>query len=424
MKPVLETKELTKIFAAEGKSDFTAVDHVNFQLYPGEILGIVGESGSGKSTLVRAVSRLTDVTEGSIFLVGQDITRIKGKALRQCYKKLQMVFQTPVTSFDPRRTLGDGIGESLRNSGTSKAEAKKEVLRLLSQCGPSEEFYGRYPHEVSGGQCQRAAIARALAVQPKIVICDEATSSLDVTVQQQILELLKKLKESPKPIVLTGAQRPIGFDSTDSKTNLADAFRCAAEDLPGVSIVFNSRVILGTRAKKTRSKSFQAFSSINHPELGVLRDGVLLRYIRQDCREAPVFYDRLDPRVALLKLVPGTGRDAADFLLERNDALIIESFGVGGLPEAGGFYDCVRRWMEAGRVVVLTTQVENEGSDLGVYHVGYRLKSDLGVLEAYDMTTEAVVAKLMWILGQTRRWEEVERLFYTPVARDILWPGL
>ena len=141
------------------------------------------------------------------------------------------------------------------------------------------------------------------------------------------------IQGSPKPIVLTGAQRPIGFDSTDSKTNLADAFRCAAEDLPGVSIVFNSRVILGTRAKKTRSKSFQAFSSINHPELGVLRDGVLLRYIRQDCREAPVFYDRLDPRVALLKLVPGTGRDAADFLLERNDALIIESFGVGGIPQ-------------------------------------------------------------------------------------------
>ena len=232
------------------------------------------------------------------------------------------------------------------------------------------------------------------------------------------------IQGSPKPIVLTGAQKPIGFDSTDSKTNLTDAFRCAAEDLPGVSIVFNSRVILGTRAKKTRSKSFQAFSSINHPELGVLRDGVLLRYIRQDCREVPAFYDCLDPRVALLKLVPGAGRETADFLLERSDALIIESFGVGGLPEAGGFYDCVRHWMEAGKILVLTTQVENEGSDLGVYHVGYRLKSDLGVLEAYDMTTEAVVAKLMWILGQTRQREEVERLFYTPVARDILWPGL
>ena len=232
------------------------------------------------------------------------------------------------------------------------------------------------------------------------------------------------IQGSPKPIILTGAQKPIGFDSTDSKINLAGAFRCAASDLPGVSIVFNSHVILGTRARKTRSKSFQAFSSINYPDLGVLRDGVLLRYIRQDCHAAPVFFDTLDSRVALLKLTPGQDRAAADFLLERNDALIIESFGVGGLPEAGGFYDCVRRWMEAGRVVVLTTQVENEGSDLGVYHVGYRLKSDLGVLEAYDMTTEAVVAKLMWILGQTRRREEVERLFYTPVARDILWPGL
>ena len=228
---------------------------------------------------------------------------------------------------------------------------------------------------------------------------------------------------SPKPIVLTGAQKPIGFDSTDSKVNLMDAFRCAAADLPGVSIVFNGKVILGTRARKTRSKSFQAFSSINHPELAVLRDGVLLRYIRQDCGPAPVFYDRLDPKVALLKLVPGAGREAADFLLERNDALIIEGFGVGGLPEAGGFYDCVRHWMEAGKLVVLTTQVPSEGSDLGVYHVGYRLKNDLGVLEAYDMTTEAVVAKLMWILGQTRDRAEAERLFYTPVARDILWLG-
>lgn len=229
------------------------------------------------------------------------------------------------------------------------------------------------------------------------------------------------IQNSPKPIVLTGAQKPIGFDSTDSKINLADAFRCAAEDLPGVSIVFNGRVILGTRAKKTRSKSFQAFSSINFPCLGVLRDGVLLRYIRPDCGEAPTFYNRLDPKVALLKLIPGAEREQADFLLARNDALIIESFGVGGLPESGGFYDCVREAMAAGKTVVLTTQVASEGSDLGVYHVGRRLKSDLGVLEAYDMTCEAVTAKLMWILGQTRDRADVERLFYTPVAKDILW---
>ena len=230
------------------------------------------------------------------------------------------------------------------------------------------------------------------------------------------------IQGSPKPIILTGAQKPIGFDSTDSKINLADAFRCAASDLPGVSIVFNSHVILGTRARKTRSKSFQAFSSINYPDLGVLRDGVLLRYIRQDCHAAPVFFDTLDSRVALLKLTPGQDRAAADFLLERNDALIIESFGVGGLPEQGGFFDCLRDWMSKGRLIVLTTQVPSEGSDVGVYHVGHSLKTDLKVLEAYDMTTEAVVAKLMWILGQTHDRAEAERLFYTPVAKDILFP--
>lgn len=231
------------------------------------------------------------------------------------------------------------------------------------------------------------------------------------------------IQGSPKPIVLTGAQKPIGFDSTDSKTNLMDAFRCASEDLPGVSIVFNSKVITGTRARKTRSKSFQAFSSINYPDLGILRDGVLLRYIRPDCGAAPVFWDTLDTKVALLKLVPGMDRAAADFLLSRNDGLIIESFGVGGLPESGGFYHCVDEAMAAGKTVVITTQVENEGSDVGVYHVGHALKNKLGVLEAYDMTTEAVTAKLMWILGQTRERREVERLFYTPVAKDILWPA-
>ncbi len=231
------------------------------------------------------------------------------------------------------------------------------------------------------------------------------------------------IQGSPKPIILTGAQKPIGFDSTDSKINLTDAFRCAASDLPGVSIVFNSHVILGTRARKTRSKSFQAFSSINYPDLGVLRDGVLLRYIRQDCGDTPVFCDTLDPKVALLKLTPGQDRSAADFFLERNDALIIESFGVGGLPEEGGFYDCLRDWMARGKFIVLTTQVPSEGSDVGIYHVGHSLKQDLKVLEAYDMTTEAVVAKLMWILGQTRQREEVETLFYAPVAKDILWPA-
>ena len=233
------------------------------------------------------------------------------------------------------------------------------------------------------------------------------------------------IQRSPKPIVLTGAQKPIGFDVTDSKINLTDAFRTASSDMPGVSLVFNGKVILGTRAQKIRSKSFEAFTSINYPFLGVLRDGVLLGYIHEDCGGGPVFYENLDTRVALLKLIPGTDPKLLDYLLEHNDALIIESFGVGGLPDYEGadFCGSVCRWTERGKLTVLTTQVQNEGSDLGIYHVGHRLKGVPGVLEAFDMTTEAVTAKLMWILGRTRDVREVRRLFYTPVAHDILWPA-
>lgn len=195
MRPVLEVEDITKVFVTEGKPDFTAVSHVSFQLYQGEVLGIVGESGSGKSTLAKIIARLTDATEGRILLENRDITRAKGKKLREAYGEIQMVFQNPASSFDPRKTLGNGIGESLRNHGVSKTKTRERVLELLEQCGLPKEFYERYPHEVSGGQCQRAAIARALAVKPKMVICDEATSALDVTVQQQVMELLKNLKE-------------------------------------------------------------------------------------------------------------------------------------------------------------------------------------------------------------------------------------
>lgn len=232
------------------------------------------------------------------------------------------------------------------------------------------------------------------------------------------------IQGSPKPIVLTGAQKPIWFDGTDSKRNLTDAFVYACRGCGGVQIVFNGKVILGTRARKTFSKSFQAFSSVNFPDLAVLQDERLLQYIRCESLERPVFFDRLDPHVGLLKLIPGVEDELAAFMLERYDGLIIESFGVGGLPDyEGGRLDAILRGAVArGKIVVMTTQVPNEGSDLTVYHVGGRLKSSMNLLEAYDMTTEAAVAKLMWILGQTRGFAEAERLFYTPVARDILRP--
>ena len=227
---------------------------------------------------------------------------------------------------------------------------------------------------------------------------------------------------SPKPIILTGAQKPILFENTDSKANLTDAFRCAVSDLRGVMIVFNGKVIQGTRACKTRSKSYEAFSSINYPYLAVLQDGCILQYIENACRPEPVFYDRLDDRVALLKLIPGTRAELASWMLAHNDALILESFGVGGIPSYDGndFLSVLEAGIRAGKTVVLTTQVQNEGSNVGVYQVGHKIRECPQVLEAFDMTTEAIAGKLMWILGQTRAPETIHRLFYTPVANDIL----
>lgn len=194
MEPILRAEHLTKIFSAGSKGTFAAVRDVSFTLMRGECLGIMGESGSGKSTVAYMIARLLDPTEGRIILDGEDITDISGRRLRSVYRKLQMVFQSPVQSFDPRRTLGDGIGESLRNGGMSRAAARARTEQLLEMCGLSADYADRYPHEVSGGQCQRAAIARALAVRPRVLICDEATSSLDMTVRGEIIELLSQIR--------------------------------------------------------------------------------------------------------------------------------------------------------------------------------------------------------------------------------------
>lgn len=230
------------------------------------------------------------------------------------------------------------------------------------------------------------------------------------------------IQNSAKPIVITGAQKPIWFDSTDSKRNLTDAFLYACHGSGGVVIVFDGKVILGTRARKTYSKSFQAFSSVNYPILAVLQDEKLLQYIHADVRDSsPLFYDKLNANVGLLKLFPGMRSDVVDYMLEHHDGLIIESFGVGGLPEYSDFYDSVRRGAEAGKVIVMTTQVPNEGSDLSVYVVGGHLKSTVRILEAHDMTTEAALTKLMWIMGQTEDFDRIKAMFYRPVAKDILY---
>ncbi len=232
------------------------------------------------------------------------------------------------------------------------------------------------------------------------------------------------IQGSGKPIVLTGSQKSIYEQDTDARRNLFDAFLAAQDDaLSGVFVVFDGRVICGTRARKMRTKSMNAFSSIDYPDVALLREGRILHYIREKKPSArPVFYSRLDPRVFVLRLIPGMNPSILRLLVQEYGALVIESFGVGGLPcyEQEDFLSAVSVWSAAGKPLVITTQVPHEGSDLTVYEVGARAASNPGVLEAHTMTIESVVTKLMWILPQTKDLARIKRLFYTPVAHDLL----
>jgi len=232
------------------------------------------------------------------------------------------------------------------------------------------------------------------------------------------------IQNNKKPIVLTGAQKPVDMDVTDAKTNLYDSFLyCTYDGAQGVQIVFDGKVIEGTRAKKTHSKSYNAFSSINYPYLAIIQDGKIMRYPKKDVKGAVRFYDALDTKVGLIKLIPGSDAKALDYCFANNDAVIIESFGTGGIPDGDdfGFYDVIEKWSKKGKILVSCTQVENEGSDMTVYKVGRNVKEKYGFLECYDMTLEATVAKLMWILGFEKNRKKVKKLFYKTVNNDILY---
>lgn len=230
------------------------------------------------------------------------------------------------------------------------------------------------------------------------------------------------IQNSAKPIVLTGSQRSAYSRDTDARRNLADAFLfCADDGAYGVRIVFDGSVILGTRAKKTRTRSFNAFSSIDFPAVAVMREGVPFYYIEgKKPSGSPTFSHALNENVFVLKMIPGLRADIFDYLDAHCDGLVIESFGAGGLPdyEEGAFLERLAHFLSLGKTAVLTTQVEREGSALDKYAVGRRLHACGKVLEARCMTLEAAVAKLMWILSFARG-EEAEHLFNTPVEHDI-----
>jgi oligopeptide transport system ATP-binding protein len=175
-----------------------ALSDVSLSLGEGETLGVVGESGSGKSTLGRCILRLIEPTRGSVRFMGQDLLQLDRKALRGMRRELQIVFQDPYSSLNPRMTVRSTVGEALRVHRLTHggAEEEQRVAELLDQVGLRRDFMQRYPHELSGGQRQRVGIARALAVRPKLVICDEPVSALDVSVQAQIVNLLKDLSEA------------------------------------------------------------------------------------------------------------------------------------------------------------------------------------------------------------------------------------
>lgn len=317
--------------------------------------------------------------------------------------------------------------------------ASKPTPSGLAPMITSEEILGLIPYVANVCHVEAFALFNldSTNVSPthwtKIVACiEENYESYDGfvithgtdTMAYTAAALSYMIQNSKKPIVITGSQKSIFEENTDAKLNLINAFIFAAsEESHGVHIVFNGKAIIGTRARKVRTKSYNAFSSIDYPYTAVIRDYKIIRYIKEvPFASKPTFYNHVKERVFLLKLIPGLKADIFAYLKDNYDVIIIEGFGVGGIPvyEQSSYLESIKDWISSGKLIVMTTQVPYEGSDMEVYQVGYQAKKELNVLEAYNMTLEATVTKLMWILGQTNDIDQIQDLFYKPVCFDII----
>ena len=193
--PLVQVKHLCKYFKVGRHAELKAVDDVTFDIYKGETVGLVGESGCGKSTTGRCMIRLYEPTKGEVFYDGKDITKLSKAEQKKFCQKVQMIFQNPYASLNSRMTVREIVGEGLKQHGTPKKEIEKRVQELLETVGLNKDHMSRFPHEFSGGQRQRIGIARALSVDPEFIICDEPISALDVSIQAQVINMLKDLQE-------------------------------------------------------------------------------------------------------------------------------------------------------------------------------------------------------------------------------------
>ncbi|QCX34181.1 asparaginase [Caloramator sp. E03] len=228
-----------------------------------------------------------------------------------------------------------------------------------------------------------------------------------------------------KPVVITGAQKPISAKETDGIKNLIDAIKFSCEDVGGVFVVFDRKVILGTRATKLRTRSYNAFESINYPYIAFIEDGNI-KYNKLDIikksEDGPKFIITMCSNVFLLKLIPGLEPQILDYIKDKYEGLIIESYGSGGIPfeDEKNMLPKLKELVDKGIAVVVTTQVILEGSDLSLYEVGQKaLKTP--VIPAFDMTREAAVVKLMWALGQSKELKRVKEIFLTPIKDDFIY---
>lgn len=321
---------------------------------------------------------------------------------------------------------GGTIASKQMGNGLAPQLTSEEVLSYVPECTRTSLIEARQILNIDSTNIQpedweyiAAVIQQAYEEYDGFVV----THGTD-TMAYTAAALSYLIQNSQKPIILTGSQKPISDDITDARKNLSDSLRFACEEYArGVHIVFDGKAIIGTRARKVRSKSYSAFESINYPVAAFIDEKRIIHYMDAGAAQPETrFCARLNPRVFLLKLFPGMEPDILDYVGDLYDAVIIESYGVGGIPFSGkrNFLEKLENLTRKGKIVVIATQVMLEGSDAEIYEVGCRAVKEYNVLQAYDMTVEAAVAKLMWILAQTREFAAVKEQFYTRINNDIL----